>query len=182
MSAEPDTAATAAVSRDTGRTGADGDAVTARHWQIRPAGPDDARAVAEAVRELLLELGGTPPAQEAMSEVASELIADPRLGVVLVADAGGELVGVLAASWQVAVHAPGRYALIQDLWVDPGWRSHAIGRELLATLFALAREQGCRRAEVGLPRESFARFGATEDFYLANGFEPNGPRMRRALS
>ncbi|HUB75351.1 MAG TPA: GNAT family N-acetyltransferase [Solirubrobacteraceae bacterium] len=179
MSGELDAAATA-VSRDAGWAG--GGAAAARRWHVRPARPEDASVVAEAVRELLLELGGAPPAQQAMSGAAGELISDPGLGAVLVADAGGELVGVLAASWQVAVHAPGRYALIQDLWVDPAWRNHAIGRELLDALFALARERGCRRVEVGLPRESFARFAATEGFYLANGFEPNGPRMRRAIA
>ena len=37
------------------------------------------------------------------------------------------------------------------------------------------------RVEVGLPRESFAGIRATEAFYLRNGFEPLGPRMRRML-
>ena len=30
---------------------------------------------------------------------------------------------MLAASWQRAIHVPGRYATIQDLWVTPAWRS-----------------------------------------------------------
>jgi GNAT superfamily N-acetyltransferase len=76
---------------------------------------------------------------------------------------------------------PGRYGTIQDLWVHPAWRSRAVGRELLAAFFELAREEGARRVEVGLPRESFEHLGATEAFYLANGFAPLGPRMRRKL-
>ena len=72
------------------------------------------------------------------------------------AEAGGEdgIVGVLAASWQHAIHVPGRYGTIQDLWVHPDWRSRAIGRELLAAFFELAREEGAKRVEVGLPRET----------------------------
>jgi hypothetical protein len=42
-------------------------------------------------------------------------------------------------------------------------------------------EQGVGRIEVGLPRETFAAIGATESFYLGNGFERLGPRMRRLL-
>jgi GNAT superfamily N-acetyltransferase len=104
--------------------------------------------------------------------------------VLLVAEAGGEddgIVGVLAASWQYAIHVPGRYGTIQDLWVHHAWRSKAIGRDLLEAFFDLAREEGAKRVEVGLPRDDFAKLGATEAFYLANGFVPLGPRMRRIL-
>lgn len=96
--------------------------------------------------------------------------------------AEGAVVGVLAASYQTALHVPGRYAVIQDLWVDPAWRSRAVGRELLEALFARARAKGMARAEVGLPRESFANIAATERFYAANGFAPLGPRMRRVFT
>ncbi len=88
---------------------------------------------------------------------------------------------MLAASWQHALHVPGRYGTVQDLWVDPAWRSRAIGRDLLEALFALAREQGIPRIEVGLPQDSFAAIEATRSFYLANGFAPLGPRMRWLL-
>jgi GNAT superfamily N-acetyltransferase len=151
-------------------------------WQVRAAGHADIEAIVAAVSALLLELGATPPAQSAMQEVARTLIDDPDAGAVLVAHADGELVGVLAASWQVAIHAPGAYALIQDLWVHPAWRGRAVGRGLLAALYELAERRDMARVEVGLPRESFSAFGATEAFYLANGFAPNGPRMRRSLS
>ena len=57
-----------------------------------------------------------------MRTAARALLEHPESGVVLVADADGEIVGVLAASWQTAIHVAGRYGLIQDLWVHPGWR------------------------------------------------------------
>jgi GNAT superfamily N-acetyltransferase len=152
-------------------------------WEICPAQVADVEAVAGGVRELLVELGGTPPALREMIEAARALIEDPAAGVVLVAraQAGEELGGLLAASWQTAIHVPGRYALIQDLWVRADARSQGLGAELLDALFVLAREHGMARVEVGLPRESFAHFAATEGFYLANEFTHNGPRMRRAL-
>jgi GNAT superfamily N-acetyltransferase len=153
-----------------------------REWRVRTAGPADDGAVALAVRELLVELGGEPPALERMREAAGAVLGEDGAGAALLAEAGEEVIGVLAASWQVAIHAPGAYALIQDLWVHPRWRSQAVGAGLLDALFELAAARGFARVEVGLPRESFARFAATEAFYLANGFAPNGPRMRRALA
>jgi GNAT superfamily N-acetyltransferase len=107
---------------------------------------------------------------------------DDRSPAVGESPVGDGLVGVLAASWQIAIHVPGRYALIQDLWVSPDWRGKGIGAGLLTALFELARSRGVQRVEVGLPRERFAQFQATESFYLSNGFTPNGPRMRRILS
>jgi len=150
-------------------------------WRVRPAGHSDVEAVAVAVRELLLELGGAPPELQAMQAATRTLIGSPEAGAVLVAQAGEGVVGVLGASWQMAIHVPGPYALIQDLWVERAWRGRAVGAGLLEALFELARSEELARVEVGLPRESFARFAATEAFYLGNGFTANGPRLRRLL-
>jgi GNAT superfamily N-acetyltransferase len=148
---------------------------------IRPATEEDAAAVASAIEALLIELGGERPSASALEEGARKLAADPALGVLLVAECESAIVGVLAASWQYAVHVPGRYGTIQDLWVDPEWRSRALGRELILALVRLAIGLGVPRLEVGLPQESFAQLAATERFYRDNGFTPLGPRMRRLL-
>lgn len=153
-----------------------------RACRVRGAREEDLDAVVSCVSELLRELGSEPPPAGAMRQSARALLEDPAAGTLLVAQAGEAIVGVLAASWQLALHVPGRYALIQDLWVHPHWRSRALGGELLGALFALARERGMARAEVGLPRESFPALAATEAFYTRNGFAPLGPRMRRLLA
>jgi GNAT superfamily N-acetyltransferase len=161
------------------RTGVDRPASS---WLIAPASPHDVLGIVVAVQELLLELGTPPPPDPALAQVVRELIADRDAGAVLVARAGSEIVGVLAASWQLAMHVPGPYATIQDLWVHPSWRSRSIGTELLDALVQVARARGIARIEVGLPRESFRAIRSTEAFYLRNGFAPLGPRMRRLLS
>jgi GNAT superfamily N-acetyltransferase len=155
---------------------------TVRDWRVRDAVAGDVAAIAAAVSELLRELGGTPPPPAAMEGVVRVLLGDGEAGTVVVAEAdGGLLVGVLAASWQMAIHVPGRYGLIQDLWVHPKWRSRAVGAGLIAALIEAAREHRVARIEVGLPKSSFAQIRATESFYAANGFEPLGARMRRSL-
>jgi hypothetical protein len=109
------------------------------------------------------------------------LLAGDGVGELLVAEEDGAIVGVLAASWQRAIHVPGPYATIQDLWVDREWRSRGIGAELVAALAARARERGVARLEVGLPREDFPALEQTEAFYRGAGFEHLGPRMRLLL-
>lgn len=150
-------------------------------WRIRGAAIGDVAAVAAAVEALLLELGGRRPSRPELEAEVRALVEDSGQGEVLVADAGGAIVGVLAASWLRAIHVPGRYAVIEDLWVDAAWRSAGVGAGLVEALVAIAAEQGVARLEVGLPRETFAAIVKTEAFYEANGFEHLGPRMRRLL-
>jgi GNAT superfamily N-acetyltransferase len=151
-------------------------------WAVRLATPADVAPIVDAVAELLLELGATPPDRHAMQAATRALLDDSDAGVVLVAEAHTGLVGVLAASLQTAIHIPGRYALIQDLWVHPSSRSNHVGAALIAALVELARQDAIARLEVGLPRESFAAIDATTAFYASNGFQTHGPRMRRVLS
>ena len=150
-------------------------------WNIREATHGDVPAIAIAVRELLIELGASPTLPAALEAPARALIDDGSLGVLLVAEEAGQIVGVLGVSWLLAVRVPGRYGLIQELWVHPGWRGRTIGGDLLAALFKLARRQQVTRLEVGLPSERFAHLAATEAFYASCGFQTIGMRMRRLL-
>lgn len=172
--------AAASAGSQAGSTTSAGSRTTAR---VRRARANDLATVVTAVSDLLTELGSTPPPASKMLAAAQALHDDPSSGVLLVAEDGAaEIVGVLAASFQTALHVPGRYAVIQDLWVSPSWRSRSIGYQLVDALAALAGQLGLARAEVGLPRQSFANIRATESFYLRNGFAPLGPRMRRVFS
>jgi GNAT superfamily N-acetyltransferase len=149
---------------------------------VREASAEDVEGVATAVEGLLAELGGRMPARAEMEAEVQALLDDPQGGSVLIAEADGELVGVLTASWQRAIHVPGVYATIQDLWVDEDWRSRGVGAELVEAIASQARTRDVSRLEVGLPRETFAAIASTESFYKRNGFEHLGPRMRRLLA
>lgn len=148
---------------------------------VREAGVADAAGVATAVESLLRELGGRCPERSELEAEVRALLDDPAGGSVLIAEADGGIVGVLSASWQRAIHVPGVYATIQDLWVDEAWRSRGVGAELVEAIASQARARGVSRLEVGLPRETFAAIASTESFYRRNGFEHLGPRMRRLL-
>ncbi|HTW43534.1 MAG TPA: GNAT family N-acetyltransferase [Solirubrobacteraceae bacterium] len=150
-------------------------------WYVRVAREEDVAEIVDAVAQLLAELGAAPPEASDMHRATRALLGDEQAGLLLVAEADSAIVGVLAASWQAAIHIPGRYALIQDLWVHPAWRSKAVGGDLVRVLCALADERQVARVEVGLPRDGFPRLNATEAFYRANGFVSLGQRMRRAL-
>ena len=150
-------------------------------WTIREATIDDVAAVACAVTDLLIELGGKPAPIPELEEAARDVVANPALGTLLVADADGLLAGVLGVSYQHAIRIPGRYGLIQELWVHPAWRARSVGGDLIVALFKRVRDREVYRLEVGLPGENFPHRAATEAFYLNNGFTTIGLRMRRLL-
>jgi GNAT superfamily N-acetyltransferase len=151
-------------------------------WGVRLGFSDDAAKTVAAVARLLEELGGDVPPIADMLRAASGLLEERTAGLVLLAEADGEAIGVLAASTQTAIHAPGAYLLIQDLWVHPAWRRRSVGAGLVTSLGEHARARGLERIEVGLPRESFPRIAATEAFYRDNGFSPLGARLRMVLA
>jgi GNAT superfamily N-acetyltransferase len=152
-----------------------------RRWSVRRASESDATAVAAGVRALLGELGAPLPSEQEMLEATRSLLADPEAGVAFVGEAAEGIVGLVTASWQLAIHIPGRYGLVQDLWVERGWRGMALGAEIIEHLMEHARELGIKRIEVGLPKPDFPGLPATAAFYAANGFVPLGARMRRLM-
>jgi GNAT superfamily N-acetyltransferase len=150
-------------------------------WDIREATHADVPAVAAAINQLLEELGGKTSNLSELERAARALIDDGSAGVLLVAENLNEIVGVLGVSWQIAVRIPGRYGLIQEMWVHPAFRGMTMGGDLVVALFDIARRQGVARLEVGLPTERYPHLAATEAFYTNNGFTTIGTRMRRLL-
>jgi GNAT superfamily N-acetyltransferase len=150
-------------------------------WDIREATHADVPAAAAGINQLLEELGGKAGDLEQLERVAHALVDDGSAGVLLVAENLNEIVGVLGVSWQIAIRIPGRYGLIQEMWVHPAFRGMTMGGDLIVALFDIARDQGVRRLEVGLPTERYPHLDATEAFYVNNGFTTIGTRMRRLL-
>jgi GNAT superfamily N-acetyltransferase len=149
--------------------------------RVRPARADDVEAVVEGLERLLHELSGDAPGRGQMRAAVGALINDPELGCLLLAEAHGKVIGFLAASWQFALHIPGRYCILQDLWVVPEWRSRGIGGALLRGLHDTMAEREIDRVEVGLPSARFVSVAATKAFYLNNGYSLIGSRMRRTV-
>lgn len=80
--------------------------------------------------------------------------------------AGGGIVGF--ASWLDAREA----VEVEDMFVDPDWMRHGIGRALMTDLIAMARSRGIRRAEVTANQHALA-------FYETVGFAVTGEEQTR---
>jgi len=146
---------------------------------IRHAQAGDAATVAGFVHALLDELsGGKPPAMDDVIERARAVLSETRVTAVLaVADA--EPVGVMTLNECTAIYAGGKFGTISELYVRPEMRSQGIAQQFLDHAHLEARNRGWRRIEVGAPSQP--EWHRTLGFYLRNGFEEVGPRLRRLV-
>jgi GNAT superfamily N-acetyltransferase len=134
-------------------------------FKIRPATPDDAAVILELIRELadfeklLHEVDGSEEkiratlfgAKPAAEVLIAELI-DTSAGVGPGSMSAGSSAKPKAAGYALFFTnystfrtAPGIY--LEDLYVRPQFRSHGIGKKMLACLAKIAVERGCARLD-----------------------------------
>ena len=105
--------------------------------------------------EWLFAPPGVRPAQwdERRAEVALGQAIESHDALVLVADDGGELVGLATAYMDLHSVRFGYRVWVEDLAVDPRRRSQGIGARLLASARDWARERGATHLELDTGEE-----------------------------
>ncbi len=143
---------------------------------IRIAEAADAAQVVALVNDLVVEMGGdllSIPDAIAMCERFASGESD---GVIAIAESGQEIVGICAMSYQDAIRTLGRYAIIQEMYVVPKYRSAEVGAKLIDLGVAEATSNGCSVIEVGAPPSGPG--DRAQSFYTRLGFVHVGPRLR----
>jgi GNAT superfamily N-acetyltransferase len=122
---------------------------TAGQVEIRAARDDEVSDLL-ALYEWLFAPPGSKPAlwDDARAAVAMRQAIDSHDCVVLVADDGGELVGLCTGYQDLHSVRFGYRAWVEDLVVDPERRSEGIGKALLDAAKAWATERGATHLEL----------------------------------
>ena len=157
---------------------------------VRLATPSDRNETLRLVSALLSELGGTPPPTEAMAPVFDDLVSGSDTGFIVLGELDGndearaaadldgdtasQPIAVCTVSYLQALRTQGRYAVIQEMFVDPPHRSGGAGMQVLQYALAQAAAHGCRAVELGTP----ARGERQIAFYRRAGFTQVGARLR----
>ncbi|WP_415232820.1 GNAT family N-acetyltransferase [Pseudophaeobacter arcticus] len=144
---------------------------------VRAAQHTDAAIVSDFVHALLDELSdGKPPAKEGVIDVAEALLSGPNV-IAAIAYADADPVGVMTLNECAAIYAGGKFGEISELYVRPDMRSQGVAQLLLDHAQQQAQARGWTRLEVGAPKQP--DWHRTLHFYLRNGFDEVGPRLRR---
>ena len=86
----------------------------------------------------------------------------------------GEIIGFIAFYDSFSLYAKGSFITVSELYVKKGYRSKGVGKKLLGSIIALAKEKNCPIIELTTP--PLPEFQRSLDFYLKNGFEVTGGR------
>ncbi len=141
---------------------------------IKVASAADQAAVLGLVRKLLTELGGTPPAAGEMGPVFDQLVNGGGAGFVVLGESDGRAIAACTVSYLYAMRTLGRYAIIQEMYVDTEWRSSGVGMEVLKFALEYAEANGCETVELGTPFHGDRQI----QFYRRAGFTEVGARLR----
>ena len=134
-----------------------------------------ARADAAAVAALLGALGY--PVEPGAAAARLDALLGSARDAVLAAEAGGEVLGVLALHWGAMLHLPAPVARIGSLVVAEAARGRGVGALLVREAAALAAAEGC----VELELTTGMRRHAAHAFYAAQGFAWTSLRFGRPL-
>ncbi len=114
---------------------------------LRLAGPEHVSVVLSLIRQL------AEYERLAHEVVATEQLLHDRLfgpqanAEVVLAWAGEQPIGFALFFHNVSTFIGRRGLYLEDLFVDPAWRGHGVGKRLLVHLAKLAVERGCGRFE-----------------------------------
>lgn len=73
------------------------------------------------------------------------IIADPRIGEIVLAEEDGRIIGMVSLLYTVSTALGAKVALLEDMIVDPSRRGEGIGSKLLDYALRVSRERGCAR-------------------------------------
>ncbi len=137
--------------------------------------PDDHDTISQLVDALASALSedGIPFRTTGGRATIDNFIAQDRGCAILAEDATGPL-GLVTASFNLALRYGGEYAQVEELIVLEAARGKGVGAALITAVIDAARQRGC--VEIGLyavPRN--------EAFYEKMGFVYAGPDMRMTL-
>ncbi|MEM8686643.1 MAG: GNAT family N-acetyltransferase [Pseudomonadota bacterium] len=141
----------------------------------RFARPDDRATIGQLVDALAAALSedGIPFQKTGIGAAIDSFIAQERGCAILAEDVTGPL-GLVTASFNLALRYDGEYAQVEELIVCENARGKRVGAALMAAVVDAARQRGC--VEIGLyavPRN--------QAFYEKMGFVYAGPDMRMTL-
>ncbi|WP_347988333.1 GNAT family N-acetyltransferase [Methylomonas sp. AM2-LC] len=100
----------------------------------------------------------------------AKIIANPELGVILLAQRQNSIVGMVNLLFTVSTALGGRVALLEDMVVSEVERNHGLGTQLLEAAILFAKQQGCQRITLLTDQVN----QDAQRFYARQGFKLSG--------
>jgi GNAT superfamily N-acetyltransferase len=150
--------------------------------RIEHIGFENKEIILELVDRLLEELEGDSTEFEGVDR--KKVIAEwqknsDRIHAFVAINEEGRIIGISTLVETFAIYAGGCYGVIDEMYVDPGYRSRGVGKELIDAVKNFGLEKKWLRIDVTAPPEE--EWKRTIAFYEKQGFVFTGPKMRFKL-
>lgn len=144
--------------------------------QIDFASDADISVIKDKLAKLYLELGEEKESIQFLTEaLISRVLSNGKTLVLKARVAPNGVLGILTLTESQAIYAGGFYGVIDEMYVDPEFRSKEIGKKLVQKSIEIAKERGWKRIDVTAPTDGNKR---TVRFYEKNGFVFTGPKLK----
>lgn len=144
--------------------------MTDRNSSIRFATREDVpQLVALLVTLFELEHEFQPDAK-AHQQALIQILAQPELGQIFVAEQQGKVVAMVSLLYSVSTALGGKVAMLEDMVVAPEYRAKGLGGYLLDHAISHALQNGCLRISLLTDSDnaSAQAFYKTRDFHLSS--------------
>jgi len=137
--------------------------------RIRSAKPEDIDRCTALLHTLFSQEAEFSPDARLQRRGLGMIVGDPSVGRVLVCEEepGGRIVGMVVLLFTVSTALGARVVLLEDMVVDPSYRSRGVGSLLLREAAALARSEGLARITLLTDGDNLRAHA----FYERNGFD-----------
>ncbi|MBE0633038.1 GNAT family N-acetyltransferase [Candidatus Bathyarchaeota archaeon] len=144
---------------------------------IRGARPDDESKIFALFENLVSRQRTDEYRVNQKTGVATyrQIIGEPTLGVILVAEEEAELIGSITLSYPVSIRCSGPYARIEEFIVSEASRGRGVGSRLLEAAIDEAKKMGCHDLQVNNPSD------LGQPLYINHDFQNGGDYMRLKL-
>lgn len=148
--------------------------------KIEKANISQTDVIIQLLKELYLELGEEESSIVYLkNELIEEMLDSLQTEIYLVFNHNNEAIGIATFTQCQSIYAGGKYGLIDEMYIKPGYRSKSIGSLIIDTIKAIGKEKGWKRIDVTAPVEE--RWKRTVDFYEKCGFTFTGPKLKLQL-
>jgi GNAT superfamily N-acetyltransferase len=147
--------------------------------RIIKADSGQTKTVLQLVKKLLSELEDQPNEFVGLDEekiIREMATVGERYTAFLAKNAEEEWIGVVTVMEAFAIYANGSYGIIDEMYVEPAYRSQGVGRRLIDAVKKLGQQRGWLRLDVTAPPEK--KWQRSVRFYESHGFVFTGPKLR----
>jgi len=134
---------------------------------IRSAVEEDVPELVDLLSLLFSQESEFQPNRQRQTAGLKGIITDPAVGIILVAENDGRLVGMVNILYTVSTVLGGRVALLEDMVVDPSTRGTGIGSKLLNTAIETCKTNNCKRITLLTDQDNIN----AQRFYERHGFQ-----------